>query len=245
MALIKTHFKTPLSFSRKRESGISVNLRMTQTRGFELVSSLKLFSFKKGVTLTELLVATAIASGVSLGIISIYIAHYRIFTNQNALIEAETQNKLAMAGILKYMREGIRFSYLADDYGTADPTTTLGIALLPLDANGNPYDHNLLDHVLFYRDPADQSRLLIVGFNDDPLITSRTIIRNDSSICCPPPTVTKVLATGVSDFTLGYSPTGGFLLSDYVTVTLTTESKTIYGKTFTSTQTFTAYIKNE
>lgn len=218
---------------------------------------LKINSFKNGVTLTELLVGMAIAGGVSLGIVSIYMAHYRIFTNQNALIEAETQNKLAMDQILKYVHEGMNFSRLSGicdgtPYGSSyvDRTelTTVGIQLLPLDSNGNPFESGNYDHILFYRNPLDESKLVRVGYSNSTS-TSRTEAQNNPLNCGDYPLDGKVIATGVTEFSIEYDDppatfgTGNFVNSKKGYITLTTESKTIYGRTFTSTQKFTAYFK--
>lgn len=197
---------------------------------------------RQGATIAELLVGIAIAGFISLTIASVYFAHYRTFTNIDALVQAETQNKLAMAEMLKYVHEGWAFSHYVQSVPIGSgQNKTLGIALLPLDPSGNPYDPGLYDHVAFYQNPIDPSRLMLTKYTDtNPLAstTSRPNMQNSSW----DPNIARVTATGISDFNLTYN-NADYTQATSVTITLTTQAKTIYGKTFTHTQTVTAYLK--
>lgn len=209
------------------------------------LTSLKLFSFKKGVSLVELLVGMAIASGVSLGIVGIYMAHFRIFTNQNALIEAETQNKLAMNEVLKYSKEAIKFAKESHIIGAGNgETTVLGLTLLPLDASGNPYNPDFYDIAIIRRDPGDPSKLIEYGITYASSTTRKLMKRGDPDTYLgdglQPP---KVIATGVTDLNIAYNDSP-YTDADQATITLKTAAKTIFGKTFTSNQTATIYIRN-
>lgn len=191
---------------------------------------------KKGVSLPEFLIGLSIVSFVGLSMYAVFFAHQRIYFNQDALIGAETQNKLAMDEITRYSREALQFSSAIN---WDDPA--IGFRLLPLDPSGNPYSPGFFDHAIFEYNSVNKT-ISEYGDADQPSQTSRSLMKLTSP---------RIIATGVTGFTVNYPYNGNpnvsdrrqYLLVTQANVTITTEAKTVFGKTFTSTKTATIYIK--
>src|SRR3989344_7337018 len=65
----------------------------------------KAFQFKKGFTLVELLVTLTISAIVVLTIIMVYLAHFRVFINQNASFDVTSQARIAVDENVSQVRE--------------------------------------------------------------------------------------------------------------------------------------------
>ena len=193
---------------------------------------------KKGLSIPELLIGITITGFISLSIYSVFFAHQRIYFNQDALIGIETQNKLALDEITRYSREGLQFSSAINWNSPA-----IGFKLLPLDPNGNPYSPGFFDHAIFEFDSVNKN-IKEYGAADEPTQTSRSLMKLTSP---------RIIARGVTAFSVTYpdvcpSPCSTMDRRKYLTsyqaiLTITTEAKTVFGKTFTSTKTATINLK--
>lgn len=199
---------------------------------------------KKGVSLPELLIGLSIVSFISLSMYSVFFAHQRIYFNQEALIGTETQNKLALDEITRYAREGLQFS---DQITYLNPNTKMGFRLTPLDPSGNPYSPGFFDNAIFEWDSVNKT-IIEYGITGNPAQTSRPLMKRGSPAgymaagLLPP----RIIATGVTVFNINYpgvTSNAEYLNSSLAEITLTTESKTVFGKTFTSTKNAKIYIK--
>lgn len=192
----------------------------------------KKLKFKQGISYVELLITLVIASLISMSIFGIYFAHYRIFTNQNALIDAETQNKNALTLIGNQIRiANTFFDWFSDD-------KTLALGVWSLNAAGEPYDSGHYDYIYFYEDPSNQNNLLYEVEANSQYSTRTSLI--------------KIISTNLSSLEFKYYldgsllniDNGDYLDANEIEIILTTQSTTIYGKTYTSTQSSKTPIKN-
>lgn len=207
---------------------------------------------KNGLTIIETLVGLFVAVITSLLIYNIYSFHFKIYANQRAFIEADVQNKIALTAIRNYMREGIRFSNEVQwkdvpGGGSGQPQEwILGIVMLPLDQNGDPWDPGDYDHVFIQRDPNALNKLILYGSTPQGAQSTREIVKrgdpesyqNDGLL--PP----KIIATNVKDFKVSYDTApADYISATKVNITITTEEKTTFGKKFENSQTATFYFK--
>lgn len=198
---------------------------------------------KKGLSLPELLIGLSIVSSVGLSMYTVFFAHQRIYFNQEALIGTETQNKLAMDEITRYSREALQFS---DQINYLDQK--IGFRLLPLDpSSGNPYSPGFFDHAIFEWDSVNKT-IIEYGEPDEATQTSRPLMKRGSpatyqALDLQPP---RIIATGVTGFSVDYPGVidqAGYLNAGQANITITTEAKTVFGKTFTSAKTATIFLK--
>ena len=115
-----------------------------------------------GLTLIELLVGFAVAGFIILLVASLYMAHSRLFNNQNAAIEVAVQNKIALEEITNQVREsqGVTAS-CCNPPGETTGANVLVLQIWPLDASGNPFDPGTnYDYIVYKVDPADNTVLI-------------------------------------------------------------------------------------
>ena len=183
-----------------------------------------------GLTLIELLVGFAVAGFIILLVASLYMAHSRLFNNQNAAIEVAVQNKIALEEITNQVREsqGVTAS-------CCTPTETTGANVLvlqiwPLDASGNPFDpgSSNYDYIVYRVDPADNTVLI------------KKIVPDDGSTR---QASEKRIATKISALGFTYDNADPTLASE-VTTTITT-SEIYLSRTHTMTQSSKAVLRNK
>ena len=99
---------------------------------------------KEGLTLVELLIGMAILAFISLMVASVYLAHFRLFSNQSTNIDVASQNRIALDEMTNQIREAASV-YPAGDTVTGcsdidSDSNSIVLALWPLDTStGDPY----------------------------------------------------------------------------------------------------------
>ena len=185
---------------------------------------------KNGLSLVELIMGLGIVAFLILIIASVYVAHARLFSNQNTSIEVATQNKLALDEMTNQIREGQQVVTTCSLCG-GDTTsaTTLIMQIWPLDASGEPFEPSgsAYDHIVYKRDATDNTKLI------KKIITDPASFRSSSE---------KIIASSISDLLFTYYPDQ--TSATEITISLTTAATT-GAKTFTNTQTSKAVLRNK
>lgn len=173
------------------------------------------FKIKGGFTLLEFLVAFAILGIISVIVGSIYLTHFRIFSNQNTAIDVSTQNKIALEEITTQIRQSQSIvstcTLCADDTTSA---TVLVLRLWPIDSAGEPLDPGTgtnYDYIVFKRDAMDNKKLLKITY---PYSSSTR------------PPGTHIVAVSLSALQFAYD-NGDPTLASEVSVTVTTTANSL------------------
>ncbi len=179
--------------------------------------------------MVELLVGAGLVGLVSILVATIYFAQFRLFSNQNTLVDISSQNKLALDEITSKIRESQTIVANCCS-GETTSASVLVLRLWPQNASGEPIDPqaSAYDYIIYRRDTQDNT-LLIKKIEADPS-SSR-----DSG--------TDIIANSVSNLQFTYDnadPT----LANQVTVSLT-NSAVASGKTHTITQSASAVLRNK
>jgi hypothetical protein len=194
-------------------------------------------TFARGVSLVELITAIGLVGLVSIMVISIYITHFRLFSNQSQSIDLANENRLALDEIASQIKEAQAIvSTCSDCSGYTTSQTTLVLQIWPLDASGNPTNPggSNYDYIVYKRDDIQNTKL------DKKTYPASISSRKAGS---------NILASDVSNLTFAYynpyptvspDPT----LASEVTVSLT-NTNTNLGKTNTITQSTEAVLRNK
>lgn len=120
----------------------------------------------KGVSIVEIVVSFAVLAILSIIIGSVYLAHFRIFSNQNTSMDIATQARQAIDEMTMQIQqaESIVAGCASCGVDTSDATTLI-IRLWSIDASGEPIDPGgtTYDYIVFKRDPA-QNKILKVTY---------------------------------------------------------------------------------
>lgn len=119
-------------------------------------------------TLVELVASMAIFGLIALMVGSVYMAHFRLFSNQNKIIDISNGNKIALDEITNQIRESkavvATCPNCAPDTTNLQnqPSTTLVLELWPLNQNGEPFKPtgSAFDYIIYKRDAADNTKLI-------------------------------------------------------------------------------------
>ncbi|EKD62559.1 MAG: hypothetical protein ACD_52C00128G0002 [uncultured bacterium] len=193
----------------------------------------------RGVSLVELITAIGLIGLVSIMVISIYITHFRLFSNQSQSIDLANENRLALDEMAIQIKEAQAIvstcTYPACS-GYTTSATTIVLQLWPLDANGNPTDpgSSNYDYVVYKRDDLENTKLVKITY-------PATISTKKAG--------TDVLASDVSNLTFAYYNPFPTVSPDptqatEVNVSLT-NTNTNMGKTNTITQSTEAVLRNK
>lgn len=186
---------------------------------------------QNGFSLIELVTGFAIIGLVSILIGTLYFANFRLFSNQNTLIEVSSQNKTALAEMINQIRESqsVTSTCTACAGDTTSPTV-LVLRLWPINASGEPFDPgaSAYDYIVYKRDETDNTKLIKKTLPD------ATSARASQ---------TKIISTNVASLQFSYDNADPDLVTE-VTVELT-NSQTINGKTQTSSQSAKAILRNK
>lgn len=186
---------------------------------------------KRGFTLVELITGLAIGGFVLAIVASIYLSHFRLFSNQNTAIDAATQNKLAFDEITNQIRQSQAIvSTCASCGGDTTGADILVLQLWPLDASGDPLDPQgtNYDYIEYRRDPTTPTKLIRKTY---PYATSS---RKSG---------TRIVATNVSALTFAYDNADPTLALEITTNVTTTAIAN--GKTQTTVQSAKAILRNK
>lgn len=183
---------------------------------------------RPGLTLVELITGLGIIGFLILIIAAVYVAHAKLFSNQNTSIEVATQNKLGLDEITNQIREGQQIAATCCS-GETTSATKLVLQLWPLDASGEPFEPagSAYDYIVYKRDATDNTKLI------KRIVPDVASHRSASQ---------KTIATDISDLQLTYYPDQA--TATEVTISLTTTA-TSGSKTFTNTQTSKAVLRNK
>lgn len=125
------------------------------------------YILKRGISLPEIIVSFGIVAVISFLVGSIYIAHFRLFSNQNTALDVSTQNKLALEEISNQIRQAE--SVVANCTPCGSDTTDASILILrlwPIDNNGDPIDPagSNYDYIEYKRDATDNTKLVRITY---------------------------------------------------------------------------------
>lgn len=199
----------------------------------------------RGFTLIEILVALIIIPILILIVGQTYNTYFKTFLNQSALIQANTQNKIALEEISNTISESIGVgSCFFGDHTTCQSfgfpsnlrisnATTIILLYWPIDPTTKiPYNpsNSKYDRITYTLAGNQVRKYTLVNDGGNP--TTRQ-------------TGNKYLFSGITSLTFVYDPpSGDNYTAKKVTITLTTESKN-GNKTFTSTNTSEVYLRNK
>ena len=203
-----------------------------------------LLNAKRGLSLVEVLIGMAILAFISLMVGSVYLAHFRLFSNQSTSIDVASQNRIALDEIINQIREGNGVSQTASVNGCGgaktsgtSPSPTVVVKLWPLDTTtGDPFDPGSsapdtdYDYVLYCVDSNNSFHKVI-----QKQTTGTASKRTD---------LDKILATGAKtlQFTYDLAPPD----TTQVVVQLAIEAKNYDKKQIFSTdQTGKAVLRNK
>ena len=195
----------------------------------------KAFQFKKGFTLVELLVTLTISAIVVLTIIMVYLAHFRVFINQNASFDVTSQARIAVDEIVNQVRESQAIVNTCASCGSVTTgTNSLVLQLWRLDTSGDPSD-TAYDYITY----SVSNNKIVKNIYPAPT-SSRTAVNN------------KILASSIlaaTDLVCTYDPLvppANYTDVSQVTVSVTaTQTTTAGAKTITATQTGKAALRNK
>lgn len=185
----------------------------------------------RGVSLIELITAIGLIGLVSIMVISVYLAHFRLFSNQSQNIDLANENRLALDEMASQIKEAQAVvSTCAACSGYTTSTTTVVIQLWPLDASGNPTDPGSTnyDYIVYKRDDLQNTQLVKITYSSP--ISSRK-------------SGTDTLSSDVSNLQFTYDNANPTLASE-VTISLT-NTNTNMKKTNTTTQSTEAVLRNK
>lgn len=186
---------------------------------------------KPGFTLIELLIGFMLFGLLTFLMASIYISHYRIFSNQNTSINVATQARQALDEITNNVR--ISDSVVSTCTGCGSDTTGANLVILqlwPIDSNKNPLDpgSSNFDYIIYKQSPADTTQLIRI------IIPSSISSRKSS---------TQVIASSVNSLQFIYNNANPVNATE-ITTQISVQSKSI-SKNITSTQQKTAFLMNK
>ena len=204
-----------------------------------------------GLTLVELLIGMTILAFVSLMVGSVYLAHFRLFSNQSTNIEVSNKSRIALDEMVNQIKEGSAVSTSSIAGCTAQKTTatdSIVVKLWPLDpTNSEPYDpgdnpDSYFDLVLYCQDSNNYLHKVTVPTNQG-LGSKRT-------------SLDKILSTNVSQITLTYCcdgsggtiamPGGDTAQISQVQIRLVVSSANFDKRqTYSTDQTATAVLRNK
>ena len=189
-------------------------------------------TIKRGFTLVEFLVGFGLVGIISVLVAALYFTNFRLFSNQNASIDINSQNKIAIDEITNQLRQSQAVASSCCG-GDASGVNALVLQLWPLDVNGDPTDPNPnYDYIVYKIDPTDPTR-----------IQKKTVPAAGSTR----PASTKVLSTDLAanGLSFTYAPDNASpQTAEKITVSITT-TKTANGKTQTVTQTGNGTLRNK
>lgn len=174
-------------------------------------------AFKRGaVTLIELLTSFSIIGVISVLVGAIYVAQFRIFSNQNTAIDVSTQNRLALTDISNHVRQSESIVAGCPSCGSdATSAAILILRLWPLDSAGEPIDPagTNYDYIEFKKDATNTKLHRITYAYSGSTRKSGT----------------RVVATDLSNLTFEYdngTPSDAGQVTTTISTTITTGTKT-------------------
>lgn len=188
--------------------------------------------FRKGFSLTEILIGLAIVAGMGILIAAVYISQYKLFNKQSSLIDVATQNRLALDDMVATIRESQ--SLIASCCSPTETTSSqeLVLQIWPLNSSGEPQDPNPdYDYIIYKRDPNDSSKLV------------KKVVPSAGSTR---PSLNKIIAVNIGtnsgdlNFNYGANPATAVQID----ITLKT-SQTVLNQTQSTTHTATAVLRNK
>ncbi len=120
-------------------------------------------------SLVELVTSMAIFGLIALMVGSIYLAHFRLFSNQNKIIDVSNENKIALDEITNQIRESKAVVATCPNCAPDDttdllnqPSSKIVLELWPLNQNGEPFEPagSAFDYVVYKRDAVDNTKLV-------------------------------------------------------------------------------------
>lgn len=193
-------------------------------------------SSMRALSLVELLVGMGIVSFLILIIAGVYIAHFKIFSNQNASIESASQNKIALEEMTNEIREsaGVAAS-CPNPPCTPQQTTSASVLVLriwPLNAAKEPIDPGTdptkVDYIIYQRNPSNEWKL------------QKKVVPHATSSRAA---ITKDIAANIIGLAFTYDNADSSLATQ-VDITLDTQASNL-GKSYTVSQKSTALIRNK
>lgn len=187
--------------------------------------------FKLGVTTIELVIGVFLVGVITLILGNVFISHLNLFSNESALIEASSSNKLLQEELTNQIRQAESVALTCTDCdGDITGTNILILRLWPIDAQGEPQEPTGIsdyDFVVYKRDGAENKKLV------KKTIPSQTSSRSSGE---------KVLVGDITGLNFTYDNTNP-ILTRTVTALIQNTSK-VNDKTKTSNQEIKAVLRN-
>ncbi len=209
----------------------------------------RLADLLRGMSVVEITAAIGIIGIISIMVVSIYFAHFRLFSNQSKTIDVANETRIALDAITNQIRESsavVSSCPVGSPYNGCGGATTSSTAtscnnttsysakvvlqLWPLDSNGNPTDpgSSNYDYVVIKKDDLENTKLKMITYPSS--ISSRkpsSLILSDE-ISCLSFTFDNADPTQASEVTAGI-----------------TNTTTQFGKTYIQAQETKAVIRNK
>ena len=188
---------------------------------------------RPGLALVELIAGLGIGGIALVMIAAIYIAHFRLFSNQNTSIEVSSQNKIAIDEITNQIRESqavVATCALALCPLDSTSDTVVILQIWPIDSAGELFQPagSDYDFIIYKRDSSDNTLV-------KKIIPGTGSFRQASE---------KIIATNISNLLFSYDDDANPTSTSQVMVNLTTSANS-GGKTITSSQTSKAVLRNK
>lgn len=115
--------------------------------------------FKSGFTLIETLIGVALIAVISFLMASVFVAHFKLFYDQNSVIDISGQNKIGLDEITNQIRQSESVVTTCANSACPDDVTgpnTIVLRLWPIDVNREIIDSQgtNFDYIIYKREPA-------------------------------------------------------------------------------------------
>lgn len=134
-------------------------------------STINLVRCHPGFTLVEILLGTALVGVIAFLMASVFIAHFKLFYDQNSVIDIASQNKLALDEITNQIRQSESVVTTCANNGCPDDVTGPNVIVLrlwPINSSGEIIDAQgtNYDYVVYKREPASVTSHISTSTDD-------------------------------------------------------------------------------
>ena len=187
------------------------------------------FKLKKGLSIVELIAALGILGFMAILVATVFLTHYKIFSNQNSSIDAATQNKIALEEIVNEIRESQGVAVTCCSPTETTTATVLVLQLWPLNSSAEPFDNGAnYDYIIYKRDTTDNTKFI------KKIVPTAGSTRQ---------ALTKTIATNINALDFTYDAAAP--ATTVVTISIDTQARSMFGKTFTVSNNEKALLRNK
>lgn len=185
----------------------------------------------RGISLVELLMGAGLASFLIIVFISLYLGHFKIFSNQNMSMDVASQIKLGLDEIANEIRESQTVVTTCANCGSDQTSATILILRLwPLDTSSEPFEPTTsdYDYIIYKLDPIDNTEFM------KRVLPDPTSSRKADN---------RIIATNIAGLQFTYNNADPVQATE-VTVSIT-GTKTAFGRTYTQTHEKQVLLRNK